>query len=60
VEGFGGFRQNAEDDGAVFVGEAGFDDEAAEHDFGAGVGFVFGYAELGEVAFKPQEEPAAA
>lgn len=59
-EGFGGFQQNAEDDGAVFVGETGFDDEAAEHDFSVGICFAFSHAELGELAFKPQEETAAA
>ena len=60
LESCGGFYQNAEDDGTVFVGETGFDDEAAEHDFSVGVGFAFGHAEPGEVAFKPQEKTAAA
>jgi hypothetical protein len=39
-------------------GVAGFDDEAAELDFGAGIGFAFGHAEAGEAEFKPDQEPA--
>ena len=49
-------HEDAEDDGGVFVREAGFDDEAAEHDFVAGIGFAFGHAEPGEAQFKPQEQ----
>ena len=60
VERIGGEGEDAEDDGAVFFGEPGFDDEAAEHDFGAGVGLAFGHAELREMAVKPEEQAAQA
>lgn len=56
----GGLHEDAENHGRIFLGEAGFDDESAEHDFGAGIGFAFGHAELGEVAVSPEEQTAQA
>jgi len=53
---FGGEDEGTEDDGGFFLCQPGFDDEAAELDFIAGILFARVHGDAADLTFKPDQQ----